>query len=132
MSTAFVRTWTVRFGDADPYGIAHYPRIVEAVHETADAFAESVGQPFWELTERGIGLPVAEVDVEFERELRAGDAVTVELDVELGESSVRFDVAGSVDGERAFVGFERRVHVADGEPTCLPADLRAAFAPDGP
>ena len=46
----------------------------------------------------------------------------------LGESSVRFSYEGTVDGERAFTAFERRVYVADGEPTPMPDDLRAALA----
>ena len=54
----YSRTWTVRFSDTDPFGIAHYPRIVDALHETSDMFMEEIGFPFWEISqEEGFGLP---------------------------------------------------------------------------
>jgi len=129
--SAFERTWTVRFSDTDPFGIAHYPRIVDAVHETSDIFMQEVGFPFWELSlEHDLGLPIVEVDLEFRSSVRAGDEVLVTLQTDLGESSVRFDYEGAVNGETAFFGFEQRVCVPPGsdQSVAIPDDLRAALA----
>lgn len=127
----FERTWTVRFSDTDPFGIAHYPRIVDAVHETSDMFMEVIGWPFWELSlEHGFGLPIVEVDIEFENPVRAGDEVEILLVPDLGERSVRFEYeALRPDGSVAFTGFEQRVCVPkDGESAmALPDELRDAM-----
>lgn len=127
----YERTWTVRFSDTDPFGIAHYPRIVDAVHETSDMYMEEIGWPFWELSlEHGFGLPIVEVDLEFERPVRAGDEVAIRLTPALGERSVRFEYeAIRPDGTVGFSGFEQRVCVPkDGDSAmALPSELRGAM-----
>jgi len=47
----YERVWTVRFSDADMFGIAFYPQIVDAIHETSDMFMEEIGYPYWEIAE---------------------------------------------------------------------------------
>lgn len=128
----YERTWTVRFSDADPFGIAYYPRIIEAVHETADMFMEEIGFPFWEISQdHGYGLPIVEVNFEFENPVEAGDKVTVELVPSLGNRSVRFEYVARCDDEVAFSGYEQRVCArSDGEGSMeLPDDLREALEP---
>ncbi|MFC4549904.1 MULTISPECIES: acyl-CoA thioesterase [Halorussus] len=125
------RVWTVRFSDTDPFGIAHYPRIVDALHETSDMFMEEIGFPFWELSgEREFGLPLVEMNFEFEKPVEAGDRVTVELTPTLGDRSVRFDYVARRDGEVAFSGYEQRVcaRTGGGGSMELPDDLRTAMA----
>ena len=129
MSDGFERVWTVRFSDADPFGIAHYPRIVDALHETSDVFMQEIGFPFWELTEDGYGLPLVEIDFEFERPVEAGDDVTVSLVPDVGDRSVRFDYVARLDGEVAFSGHEQRVCAERGGGSRpVPDDLRAALS----
>ncbi|WP_435064383.1 acyl-CoA thioesterase [Halobaculum sp. EA56] len=131
MSERFERVWTVRFSDTDPFGIAHYPRIVDALHETSDMFMQEIGFPFWEITEEhGYGLPLVEMNFEFERSVEAGDDVRVTLTPDLGTRSVRFEYVARRDGEVAFSGFEQRV-CAEREAGSreIPDDLRAAMAP---
>lgn len=126
----YERVWTVRFSDTDPFGIAHYPRIVDAIHETSDMFMEELGFPFWELsTEHGFGLPLVEMDFEFERPVEGGDQVTIELTPVLGDRSVRFEYAGRKNGTDAFGGYEQRACVPKGGDSAisLPDDLRAAM-----
>lgn len=124
------RIWTVRFSDTDPFGIAHYPRMIDALHETSDMFMEEIGFPFWELTmEHGIGLPLVEIDFQFEHPVEAGDAVTIELTPDLSDRSVRFEYVGRCDGVDSFTGYEQRVCVEKGGDNAigLPDDLRAAM-----
>ncbi len=106
------REWTVRFSDTDPFGIAYYPRMVDAIHEASDMFMEEIGFPFWECSmEHGFGLPLVEMDFQFEHPVEAGDVVTIELTPDLGERSVRFEYAGRRDGIEAFSGYEQRACV---------------------
>lgn len=126
----FTYEWTVRFSDSDPFGIAHYPRIVEAVHEVSDVFVESIGYPYWEMAgELGFGLPLIEIGMEFERPIRAGETVVIELTPRVGTSSVRFEYEARRDGETVFTAFEQRACVpVDGDSAVpLPDDLREAL-----
>lgn len=126
----FTRTWTVRFSDTDPFGIAHYPRLIDAIHETSDMFMEEIGWPFWELTdEHGIGLPVVSMDFDFDGQVSAGDKVEIELTADVGESSVQFDYRATHDDDVVFSGTEFRVCVpVDGESGVpLSDDLRDAL-----
>ena len=129
---SYERVWTVRFSDTDPFGIAHYPRIVDAIHETSDMFMQEIGWPFWEISAEGFGLPLVEMNFEFEAPVEAGDEVTVELTPDPDDRSVRLEYVARVDGEVAFSGYEQRVCAhRDGDGAReLPADLREAMAAD--
>jgi 4-hydroxybenzoyl-CoA thioesterase len=129
---AFEREWTVRFADADPFEIAYYPRILQAMHGTADEYLESIGWPLWTMIDDGIGLPVVDVGAQFHRPSRMGDTVTIGLTADLGDTSVRFEYAGSRDGEALFTGYEQRVcaEVGGGQSVSLPDGLREALTPE--
>ena len=113
------------------FGIAYYPRIVEALHDTSDMYLEQQGSPFWELEDQhGVGLPIVEVDVEFATPVRCGDTITIEAETELGETSVRFNYRGvNADGVEAFTGYEQRVCVPfDGDSSVpIPDSLRTSL-----
>ncbi|MFC7203275.1 acyl-CoA thioesterase [Haloferax namakaokahaiae] len=130
--TTFERTWTVRFSDTDPFGIAHYPRIIDALHETADMFMEELGFPFWEISiDHGFGLPLVEIDMEFERPMEAGDDIEISVIPTLGTRSLRFDYVARKDGEVTFTGHETRVCASKDEVSSrdIPDDLREAIEP---
>lgn len=131
MTKMYERVWTVRFSDTDPFGIAHYPRIIDAVHDTSDMFMQEIGFPFWELSQqRGFGLPLVEMNFEFERPVEAGDEVQIELIPSLGNRSVRFEYVARHNDEVAFSGHEQRVcaHRGGEGSREIPGDLRTAIA----
>lgn len=127
----YERVWTVRFSDTDPFGIAHYPRIVDALHGTSDMFVAEIGFPFWEMTEAGYGLPLVELDLSFESPVEAGDEVTIALTPDIGNRSVTFTYEATCDGDVAFSGHEQRVCARTGGEGAIeiPEDLRTAMAP---
>lgn len=128
----YERVWTVRFSDTDPFGIAHYPRIVDALHETSDMFMQEIGFPFWETAqEHDFGLPLVEMNFEFVHPVNAGDEVTIELTPSLGNRSVRFEYVARLDGDVVFSGYEQRVCARTGGEGSIeiPDDLRAAMEP---
>ncbi|WP_101295935.1 acyl-CoA thioesterase [Halegenticoccus soli] len=127
---SFTRNWTVRFSDTDPFGIAHYPRMIDALHETSDMFMEQIGWPYWELHERHeLGLPLVSIEFDFHGQVKGGDEVEIELQTVVGESSVRFDYHATHDGEVVFDGAEYRVCVPIGgdHGVTIPDDLRDAL-----
>jgi len=141
----YERVWTVRFSDADMFGIAFYPQIVDAIHETSDMFMEEIGYPYWEIAGDGegdsgadgydggggaaFGFPLVEFNVEFERPVEAGDEVTIELTPDLGTRSLRFDFVGRRNGAVTFRSYEQRACVAKGADSAMeiPVDVRAAL-----
>jgi 4-hydroxybenzoyl-CoA thioesterase len=126
----FEREWTVRFSDTDPFGIAHYPRIVDKIHETSDMFMQEIGYPFWEISqEHDFGLPLVEMNFEFENPMEAGDDVTIGLSPTPGNRSVKFEYVARCDGDMTFSGHEYRVCARMGGAGAmeLPDDLRAAM-----
>jgi len=128
---SYERVWTVRFSDSDPFGIAHYPRIVDALHETSDMFMEEIGYPFWEISQdHGFGLPLVEIDFEFESPVEAGDEVTIALTPDIGTRSVRFDYTATCGGTVAFKGYEQRVCAEHGGGGAIevPEELRDAMS----
>ena len=132
-TAAFEYDWTCRFADADPFGIAHYPDIVVAIHEVSDRFMAEVGYSWATLaSEHDSGMPIVEVHVEFESPVRADDVVTIELRPSLGERSARFEYEGRhQDGTLTFTAYEQRAYLekdADAA-TPIPAFLCEAMAP---
>jgi 4-hydroxybenzoyl-CoA thioesterase len=128
----YERVWTVRFSDTDMHGIAHYPPIVDAVHETSDMFMEEIEWPYWRTDgEAGFGLPLVEANFEFQRPLHGGDKVSIGLTTELGNKSVRFGYEARVDDEVKFTASEQRIYQAMDEEGArpLPDYLRDAMAP---
>lgn len=127
---SFTRTWKVRFSDTDPFGIAHYPRMIDAIHETSDMFMDEIGWPYWELNEQyGLGLPLVSMDFDFTGQVNGGDEVDIELDATVGGSSVEFNYRATHDGDVVFEGTEYRVCVPlDGDSGVeVPDDLREAL-----
>ena len=126
----FERTWTVRFSDTDPHGIAHYPRIVDALHETSDMFMQEIGFPFWELAdEHDFGFPLVDVGFEFDAPLYAGDEVRITLTSDPSTRAVRFEYEGYADGTLAFSGYEQRVcaETGGGGAVEIPDEIREQF-----
>ncbi|WP_254274451.1 acyl-CoA thioesterase [Haloarcula marina] len=128
---SYERVWTVRFSDTDPFGIAHYPRIVDALHETSDMFMEDIGYPFWEISQdQGFGLPLVEMNFEFASPVEAGDEVTIALTPDVGDRSVRFEYTATCEGTVAFEGYEQRVCAEHGGGGAIdvPDGIRDAMA----
>lgn len=130
---AFERDWTVRFSDADPFGIAHYGQIVSAINDVSGEFMREVGYTWSALAiEHGAGFPIVELHVEFESQVRADDVVTIELRPSLGDRSARFEYVGRHrDGPLAFTAYEQRAFVYQGDDRAseIPDWLREAMAP---
>ncbi len=81
---------TIRFSDADPAGIAFYPRIFDHLHEAFEDFFDCcAGMPYAKiLAEHRMGFPTVHVTAEFLKPLHHGETVDVELAVtNLGQTS---------------------------------------------
>ncbi|MBL8692732.1 MAG: acyl-CoA thioesterase [Planctomycetes bacterium] len=85
--------WDVTFGDADPAGIAYYPRILDACHRAFETFfAQAVKEPYAQTFLReDVGFPTVSLTAEFRSPMRFGDRMRIEVDVSaLSARSVTF------------------------------------------
>ena len=95
----------VRFGDIDQAGIAYYPTLFDHCHAAFEEFwAKALKRPYHKvmLKER-LGFPTVHLEADFQRPLKFGDLLTVEVTVaRLGRSAVVFRYRASAKGRAAF------------------------------
>lgn len=91
---SFSRAFTVNFGQCDPAGIVFYPRYLEMLNATVEAFfAEALDYSFARIhLEEGCGVPTVHLTVDFRAASRLGDTIVYTLRVTgVGRTSVTFD-----------------------------------------
>ena len=74
----------ITFGDADPAGIAYYPRILDFCHRAFEAFFEkAVGEPYaTTFLTHNIGYPTVALSAEFGAPMRFGERIVVSVSIE--------------------------------------------------
>ena len=84
----------VRWSEADPAGIAFYPRFFEWFDMATEALFESLEMPWPVLFPRYrvVGVPIVDVGARFASPVRYGDTVTVRASIsEVREKTFRVD-----------------------------------------
>jgi 4-hydroxybenzoyl-CoA thioesterase len=124
----------VRHPDVDRAGIVYFPRFYDFFHRALeDFFAQEVGVPLWELTDRAkVAFPVIRIETDFVRPLAHGDVVTIQLStVKVGEHSVvvRYEVFRPDDTRPAAASTMVlcAIEAPDWKKAKVPPDVRAAF-----
>ena len=99
---SFRRAFTVNFGQCDPAGIVFYPRYLEMLNATVEAFfAEALDYSFARIhLDEECGVPTVHLDVDFRAPSRLGDVIVYTLGVTaVGRTSVTFDTRVTCDQE---------------------------------
>ena len=124
-------TFRVRWSEADPAGIAYYPRFFEWFDTATDAMFKSIGEDWARMFPEQdiVGLPIVEAASRFSAPVRYGDEVTIASRVtELGEKTFRVEHRLFVGETLCATGTEQRAWVGRPE---QPGDrLRARRIPD--
>jgi 4-hydroxybenzoyl-CoA thioesterase len=124
-------TVRVRWSDADPAGIAFYPRFFEWYDLGTEALFAALGMEWATLfpAQGIVGVPIVESGSTFQAPVRYGDVVTIRSTVAWVKSKTfRMEHEISVGGTLRARGFEVRAWVARPE---RPGDpLRARPIPD--
>ena len=123
-------TVQVRWGDADPAGIAFYPRFFEWYDIGTEALFASLDLTWAEAFPRYgiVGVPILEAGSRFVSPVRYGDAVTVRTRVAwVKDKTFRVEHEIAVAGRPCAEGFEVRAWVA--LPEAPGARLRALPIP---
>jgi len=129
---------TVRWSDADPAGIAFYPRFFEWYDLGTETLFESLGLPWPETFERYriVGVPIVESGSTFLSPARYGDVLTIRSSVVwVKDKTFRMEHEVSVGARLCARGFEVRAWVrrpeAPGGPLhaeAIPEEVRARLA----
>lgn len=76
---SFSRSFTVRWSDCDVNGHMRNTAYSEYATDVRIAFLEQAGFPFEKISELGIGPVLLREEIDYLRELRLGDAISVDL-----------------------------------------------------
>ena len=124
-------TFRVRWSEADPAGIAYYPRFFEWFDAATDALFRSVGEEWARMFPAHdiVGLPIVEAAAQFSAPVRYGDEVTIESRItELEEKTFRVEHRLRIGDTLCATGSEHR---AWGGRPARPGDrLHARRIPD--
>jgi len=97
------RTFTIRFGDTDPYGVVYYATYHRWAHQAVEDFLRAKGfdpDRFFRDAERGIGMPVIASSSRFFKPLKYPASVASKVCVSrVGRSSITFEVIFSHENE---------------------------------
>ena len=92
----------IRFGDIDHAGIVYYPRFLHYFHVALEEFfGQELGIDYPILiNEHRIGLPTVHLETDFNRPMRYGDRIEVEVSVsKIGKTSITFGYSVFKQGE---------------------------------
>ncbi len=95
---AFTTRLRVRFGDEDHAQIVYYPRFFHFFHCAFEDFFDEQGFPYRDcLDVDRVGWPAVHAEADFERPVRFGDDLSLEVRVtRVGDKSATFEYAGRV------------------------------------
>lgn len=113
----------VSWNECDPSGLIRFQAVFDwaADAEVAMLRAGGVGGAF-------VTMPRVACEASYAAALRFDDEIEVEIAVErVGTSSARYTFRVLRDDEECVRGAVTAVHVADGRPTRLPEEVRAAL-----
>ena len=99
---AFRSQLKIRFGDIDHAGIVYYPRFLHYFHVALEEFfGQKLGIDYPILiNEHRIGLPTVHLETDFNRPMRYGDRIEVEVSVsKIGKTSITFGYSVFKQGE---------------------------------
>lgn len=120
----------LRWADTDAAGRLHFPRIFEIVEEAESELVRKIDWPMNRTM--GYDFPRVNVECRFKRVLTLDSRFRLRLAVgKLGRTSYRYDFqVFDSDEELAIEGTMTVVVLQNGEPTEIPATLRAALGSD--
>ena len=77
-----IETLRVRYSDTDAQGIVHHSNYFRWLEEARIGWLDAIGQPYGDLTERGIYLPLTSCSCTFQAPVCAGEQVDVHLSLD--------------------------------------------------
>ena len=78
-----VETLRVRYSDTDAQGIVHHSNYFRWLEEARIGWLDAVGQPYGDLTQRGIFLPLTTCNCTFQAAVYPGEQVDVHLNIDV-------------------------------------------------
>lgn len=123
-------TWRARSSRIDETNHIYYPELFRLLDDGIDALLKELGHSLLRLIlEEDRALPIVYVEADYRSPIGFGDEVRCEINLEPGDSPVRFRGSGTVEGESVFDATIVRVFVdtESFEKRPLPDDLRSGL-----
>lgn len=127
MAASGIHSIRVRYAESDQMGLAHHAAYITWFEECRIELLRSLGASYRELEERGVLMPVIEMNVRYRKSLRFDDLATCETTAEAkGPSRVLFRTVVKngdtvcAEGEVTIASVSR-----DGRPVRIPPEVLA-------
>lgn len=119
----------VRAGDTDVTGAIYTPQVVDWIARGLHDIRAAAGYSYADYEEMGIASAAVNVNVDYLAPIRMEDTVYIEMTPDVGNTSIRFDTSGTVDGTRVFEGSITLAFIDSEtrEGVSVPDELRRAF-----
>lgn len=135
MAAPFVHEFRVRWGECDPQGIVFNANYIAYFDDTIGALWREAFGSYAAMTERGIDMVVAEINLKYRASARPEEMLQVEARIErIGETSLITQMRVIRDDELLVEGQIRHVFVdnKNWQKTPIPNWLREGLAPYSP
>ncbi|MDX6622665.1 MAG: acyl-CoA thioester hydrolase [Solirubrobacterales bacterium] len=132
MSAPFVHEFRVRWGECDPQGIVFNSNYVAYFDDTIGALWRQAFGSYAAMTERGLDMVVAEINLQYRASAKPEEMLRVEARIErLGETSLTTLMSVMREDELLVEGRIRHVFVdnASWKKTPIPDWLREGLSP---
>ncbi len=115
----------VRYAETDQMGVAHHASYVPWLEEARIDGMRQLGLSYKALEERGIGMPVVDIHVQYKRKLGFDDVVDLETTIEIsGQSRVLFHTTLKKESQICAMATVTVATVNNqGVPTRIPEDV---------
>lgn len=122
----------VSYGETDAMGVLYYAEYIHIFERARGEFSRVCGCTYKEIEERGIILPVREVQCRYRSPARYDDLIQVHVAIsEWGRASVRFVYAIFDEGKTRLLAEGMTQHALvnpQGRPVAVPEWLKQAFS----
>lgn len=125
----FEQTWTIYAGDTDYSGRIYTPVAIDYALRTLQEFRASIGFPNKRFEREGYIPPVRNIDLNYLSAIQVDDQLTISIEPSIGETSMTYEVTGTVGETNVLEGTITAVYV-DTErekPISVPKDIRDAI-----
>lgn len=115
----------VRYAETDQMGVAHHASYIPWLEEARIEGMRRLGLSYRSMEERGVGMPVVDVHVQYKRKLVFDDVVDMETTIEIaGQSKVIFHTTLKKSEQLIATAAVTVATVnAEGVPIRIPADV---------
>lgn len=109
---AFEKSWKVYVGDTDCFGLIYTPVVIDYILRTLEDYRSEMGFAAAIRPDSDFIAPARNVDISYTGSIRPRDRLIIELRPNVGNTSITYEVTGTVEGRSVVDGEMTFVYVS--------------------